>query len=65
MVTTYFLPFTGMEINQFPAAISLIMVLACVALVSVCSGQIAVPTGRMDNQRTGQNINETWLRPPT
>jgi hypothetical protein len=39
------------------------ILLVCVALVSVCSGQVAVPTGRMDNQRTGQNINETWLTP--
>ena len=41
-----------------------IMVLACVALASsVCSGQIPVPTGRGDNQRTGQNVNETMLSP--
>jgi hypothetical protein len=34
-----------------------------VAIVSVCAGQVAVPTGRMDNQRTGQNIYETVLTP--
>jgi hypothetical protein len=40
-----------------------IILLLCGALVSVCSGQIPVSTGRMDNQRTGQNINETLLTP--
>ncbi len=41
-----------------------IMVLVCVALASsVCSGQIPVPTGRGDNQRTGQNVYETVLTP--
>jgi hypothetical protein len=40
-----------------------IMLLVFGALVSVCSAQIPVATGRMDNQRTGQNINETMLTP--
>ena len=40
-----------------------ITLLVCVALVSVCSGQIAIPTGRVDNQRSGANVNETLLTP--
>jgi tryptophan-rich sensory protein len=42
------------------------MPLLCAAFVCACSGQVTippVPTGRMDNQRTGQNINETLLTP--
>jgi len=34
-----------------------------VLCASVCWGQPAVPTGRMDNQRTGQNTDETILTP--
>jgi Big-like domain-containing protein len=68
MVTTYSFPSRamsrGMRSNSVSRS-SLLpnMLLVSVALVSVCSGQIAVPTGRMDNQRTGQNINETLLTP--
>jgi len=43
-----------------------IVLLGCLALASVCWGQVtipAVPTGRMDNQRTAQNIYETILNP--
>ncbi len=40
--------------------------LLCVTFVSLCSAQLTippVPTGRMDNQRTGQNVSETILTP--
>ena len=45
--------------------VSLTLVL-CVTFVSLCSAQGTippVPTGRMDNQRTGQNTSETILTP--
>ena len=40
--------------------------LFCLTSVSLCSAQVpipAIPTGRGDNQRTAQNINETLLTP--
>jgi hypothetical protein len=40
--------------------------LFCLTCVSLCSAQVtipAIPTSRGDNQRTGQNINETLLTP--
>jgi len=40
-----------------------IMFLVGVALVTACSGQATVWTGRMDNQRTGANTSETLLTP--
>jgi hypothetical protein len=40
-----------------------ITLLVCVAFVSVCPGQVAIPTGRADSQRSAANINETLLTP--
>jgi hypothetical protein len=62
MVTTYSASRTG-DNSVSRHSVLPILVLVVVAMASVCSGQIAVPTGRMDNQRTGQNINETLLTP--
>jgi len=41
----------------------LAMTLLCVALVSVGSGQVAIPTSRSDNARSGANTSETLLTP--
>ncbi|MGD0823627.1 MAG: Ig-like domain-containing protein [Terriglobales bacterium] len=41
----------------------LAMTLFGMVLVSVCSGQVAIPTSRTDNTRSGANTNETLLTP--
>src|ERR1700722_4269399 len=33
------------------------------AFAAVCAGQVAIPTSRSDNQRTGANVKETFLTP--
>jgi hypothetical protein len=68
MVTIYSVPsavsFRGMR-RDLVSRYSLLSItlLLWVILASVCWGQPPVPTGRMDNQRTGQNISETILTP--
>ena len=41
----------------------LLIALFCMVLVSVCSGQVAIPTSRSDNARSGANTSETMLTP--
>ncbi len=41
----------------------LITLVVSLAFAAVCAGQVAIPTSRSDNQRTGANVNETLLTP--
>lgn len=63
MVMINSVPSQGMGNSVSRFSLLPITLLVCAATVSVCSGQIAVSTGRADNQRTGQNVNETLLTP--
>ena len=63
MVTMYSFASRGVANDSVSRRLPIVL-LVCVTLASVCFGQVtAVPTGRMDNQRTGQNISETVLTP--
>ena len=63
MIPVYFPPFRGLgRISLFRNSF-LSIALLYVALVSVCSGQVAIPTSRSDNARSGANTSETILTP--
>ncbi len=64
MIPIHFLPSRGMGRISIPRNSLLSMtLLVCVALIGVCSGQVAIPTSRSDNARSGANVNETMLTP--
>ncbi len=64
MVTTYSVSSNRIGRNLISRCrLASIALLVCVALVSVCSGQTTVSTGRGDNKRTGANLNEVLLTP--
>jgi hypothetical protein len=64
MIPIHFLPSKGMgRISISRCSLLSMTLLVCVALVSVCSGQVAIPTSRSDNARSGANVNETVLTP--
>src|SRR5208337_2183511 len=63
MVSAYRPP-SGRVGRIFPSRCGLLsIVLLSMALVSVCSGQVTIPTSRSDNTRSGANTGETMLTP--
>jgi len=63
MVTIHSVPPRGIEGSSVFRCSLLSITLVCLALVSVCSGQVSVTTVHMDNARTDANVNETLLTP--
>ncbi|MGB8783029.1 MAG: Ig-like domain-containing protein [Terriglobales bacterium] len=64
MVTIYSVPSARTEKNSISLCFLLMIAFVlCALLVSASFAQIAIPTSRSDNQRTGSNVNETILTP--
>jgi Bacterial Ig-like domain (group 1) len=63
MIPVYSPPSRGLGRISLPSYSVLSIVLLCIALGSVCSGQVAIPTSRSDNTRSGANTSETMLTP--
>jgi len=63
MISIHFLPSGERGRISISRCSLLSMTLLCVALIGVCSGQVAIPTSRSDNARSGANTSETMLTP--
>lgn len=63
MIPVYSPPCRGLGRISLSRYSFLSIALLHMALVSVCSGQVAIPTSRSDNARSGANTSETLLTP--
>jgi hypothetical protein len=63
MIPVYFPPCRGLGRISLSRYSFLSIALLYVALVSVCAGQVPIPTSRSDNARSGANTSETILTP--